>query len=165
MKTSKKEINARKELAKKRAIARLKQIKEQKVSIIADIYLKKLKENNQVYKTTDYLFCNSKHPRFEVVQELDEVEKQTIQSIEKEYKDLELFVYYCYVEEINNIKNIYAYFTTGINDEAIIFNKLNSKFRQYPCVLVNLVFNNKKKKTLDNLINMNSTICLSDKIK
>ena len=30
MKTSKKEINARKELAKKRAIARLKKIKEQK---------------------------------------------------------------------------------------------------------------------------------------
>ena len=165
MKISKSEYDYKKELAKKRAIARLKQIKEQKVSIIADIYLKKLKENNQVYKTTDYLFCNSKHPRFEVVQELDEVEKQTIQSIEKEYKDLELFVYYCYVEEINNIKNIYAYFTTGINDEAIIFNKLNSKFRQYPCVLVNLVFNNKKKKTLDNLININSTICLSDKIK
>ena len=46
MKISKSKYDYNKELAKKRAIARLKQIKEQKVSIIADIYLKKVKENN-----------------------------------------------------------------------------------------------------------------------
>ena len=75
MKTSKKEINASKELAKKRVIARLKKIKEQKLFFNSDFYLDALKNLNQVCKTTDYLFGNYKHSRFEGGQKLDEVEK------------------------------------------------------------------------------------------